>query len=76
MVCQMIQQMSSLGGFAVPMTLVAVKMAMSDGMVLECTIRQRANHSEALLSSLFCLQFVLFRPAFLTLLLSLDLSHF
>lgn len=75
MVCQMLQKMPSFGGFEVPMALVPVKMAMTDGMVLEGTIGKCAYHSEALLSRLFGFQFVLFWSAFLTLLLSLYLSH-
>ena len=74
MVRQMLQNVPSLGSFEVSMTLVPVKMAMADSMVLECTIGKCADHSEALLGRFFCLQLVLF-DSLLTLLLSLDFSH-
>ena len=76
MVRQMIQKMSSLCRFAVPMALVPVKMAMADGMILESTIGECSNNSKALLSRLFRFQLILFQSAILTFLLSLDLSHF
>ena len=68
--------MPALRCFEVPSALVPVQMAMSDSMVLESTVKQGANDSEALLRRLLRFHLVLLRvDSFLTLLLSLNFAH-
>ena len=64
----MVEKVSALGSLEVPSALVAIQVAMSHSTVLEGTIAQTADHSEALLGRLLSLE--------LELLVSFLLSSF
>jgi len=47
---EMLKNVSLLGSLQIPVALVTVQMTMSDGVVLEGTVREGTNNHEALLS--------------------------
>ena len=49
---EMLKNVSLLGSLQIPVALVTVQMTMSDGVVLEGTVREGTNNHEALLSCL------------------------